>query len=95
MPENNERLAILEKAYEGIEKGMSRMEQKLDSLLEHIEKKFVPRSEMEATNRRLEDKIEALESHVKAIRERDWKLVGWTITTIATIGASVLLIIFK
>lgn len=95
MPETNERLAIVEKAVEGIERGMSRMEQKLDSLLEHIEKKFVPRSEMEATHRRLEDKIDALESQVKATRERDWRLIGWTITAVATIGGSVLLIIFK
>lgn len=89
--ENNERIAVVEKAVENIEKGMSRMESKLDSLLENIEKKYVPRTEMEATIKRLEDKIDSQDEKMS----RNGKIVGGLITAIVTLGAATIPQIFK
>jgi septal ring factor EnvC (AmiA/AmiB activator) len=95
MEQENERIAVVEKAVENIEKGMSRMESKLDSLLENIEKKYVPRTEMEATVKRLEEKIDDQDVEMKAMKERNGKVVGGLVTAIVTLGAAVIDVVFK
>jgi chromosome segregation ATPase len=88
--ENNERIAVVEKAIEGIEKGVSRLEQKLDSLLDNIEKKFVPRHEYESAHNHIKGEIEELRDELKSMKERNLKIVGGLITAIVTLGAAVL-----
>jgi peptidoglycan hydrolase CwlO-like protein len=95
MPESNERIAIVEKAIDGIEKGVSRLEQKLDNLLDNIEKKFVPRTEMDANNRRIESEMDNLRTEMKSLRDKDWKIVGFAVTVIAAAIGSALLILFQ
>jgi peptidoglycan hydrolase CwlO-like protein len=93
--ENNERIAVVEKAVENIEKGMSRMESKLDSLLENIEKKYVPRTEMEATVKRLEERLVEQNDEIREMKDRNGKVVGWLFTAIVTLGAATIPLFFK
>lgn len=88
--DNNERIAVVEKAIEGIEKGVSRLEQKLDSLIDNLEKKFVPRSEYEANARRIEENHLELVEELKAMKDRNQKIVGGLITAIVTLAAAVI-----
>jgi peptidoglycan hydrolase CwlO-like protein len=90
MPQDNERIAVVEKAIEGIEKGVSRLEQKLDSLLDNIEKKFVPRHEYDSHKEHFHSEITDLKDEIKAMKERSNKVVGWTITAMVTIGAAII-----
>jgi peptidoglycan hydrolase CwlO-like protein len=93
--ENNERIAVVEKAIENIEKGMSRMESKLDSLLDNIEKKYVPRTEIETTVKRLEEKIAEQTGEIREMKDRNGKVVGWLFTAIVTLGAATIPLFFK
>jgi peptidoglycan hydrolase CwlO-like protein len=93
--ENNERIAVVEKAVENIEKGMGRMESKLDTLLDNIDKKYVPRTELEATVKRLEEKIANQDEEMTAMKDRNGKIVGGLVTAIITLGAAVLPGFFK
>jgi chromosome segregation ATPase len=90
MPEDNERIAVVEKAIEGIERGMSRMEQKLDSLLDNIEKKFVPRHEYDSAQEHLHGKFAELSNELKSMKGMFWKIVGGLIMIIVTLAAALI-----
>lgn len=90
MPQDNERIAVVEKAVEGIERGMSRMEQKLDSLLESIEKKFVPRHEYDSSQEHLHSKMAELGNELKSMQGMFWKIIGGLITVIVTLAAALI-----
>lgn len=92
---DRERIAVVEKVAENIEKGMSRMEQKLDSLIDNIEKKFVPRHEYEMTQSHLVGRIDDLQDEIKTMRDRNLKIVGGLITAIVTIGGTLIGVFYK
>lgn len=90
MNELEPRIAVVEKAMENIEKGMSRMESKLDSLMENLDRKFVPRTEIDANNKRVDENIAELHADIKAMKERNMKIVGGIIAAIITLAAAVI-----
>lgn len=90
MQDNNERLAVVEKAVEGIERGVSRLEQKLDSLLENIEKKFVPRQEYDLAQHNIITEMKDLRDEIKSMKERNYKIVGGIVTSIVAIAAALI-----
>ena len=90
MPADNERIAVLEKAVEGFEKGVSRLESKLDSILDSIEKKFVPRHEYETALLHRDKQVEVLNGEIKSMKAMFWKILGGLIMAIITLGAAII-----
>jgi chaperonin cofactor prefoldin len=88
--DNNERIAVVEKVAENIEKGMSRLEQKLDSLIDNIEKKFVPRQEFDSLKEHYSERIEDLQDEIKGMKDRNNKVIGGIVTAIVTLSAAVI-----
>jgi hypothetical protein len=88
--DNNERIAVVEKVAENIEKGMGRLEQKLDSLIDNIEKKFVPRHEYDSMHSHINERIDDLQGEIKTMKERNFKIVGGIVTAIITLAAALI-----
>lgn len=83
----NERLAIVENAIGNFDKGLSRLENKIDTLLDHIEKRFPTRNEYSETVKRLESRIEDQEREVDKLRGERSKVPAWAATLISILGA--------
>lgn len=83
----NERVAILENAVAGIEKGLGRLENKLDTLLDSIEKKFPTRNEYAETIKRLESRLDNQAEEINKLSSDKGKVPVWATTIISVLVA--------
>lgn len=79
---DNERIAKVEAAISSIEKGLGRLEDKLDNLLESIEKRFLPRNEYSETVKRLEARLNDHEEELKELKSKSSKVPVWAASLI-------------
>lgn len=82
--EDKERLAKIETSIEGIEKLLGKLEAKIDNMNDNMDKKFVPRIEIENTFKRIHERIDDCEelihevSHdLKELQAKTGKLPPW------------------
>jgi chromosome segregation ATPase len=92
----SERITRVETSIENIQSSLSRLESKLDVLNENLEKRFVPRSEIESSHKRLHERIDdceveikELQIDIKELREKQGKLPSWAASLITALIAAV------
>lgn len=86
---DNERLAKVEMAVEAIGKGLTRMETKLDNLLDNLDKRFLSRAEGNEIIRRLEAKQLEQDDEIKDLKNKSAKVVAGLVTLVITIIGAV------
>jgi chromosome segregation ATPase len=84
MVEDKERLAKIETSIESIEKLLNKLEGKIDAFNDSMEKKFVLRSEVDATVKHLHERISDAEKELENVKkelhmvnEKNGKLPAW------------------
>jgi archaellum component FlaC len=82
--EDKERLAKIETSIESIEKLLGKLEGKIDAFNDNMDKKFVPRTEVESTVKHLhericdaEEELEKVKKELHVLYEKQGRLPAW------------------